>query len=102
MTNAIKWTPGQPPYVRYKKDYLIHCVRDGAEWLEILGSQANVKESLIIKAHAPINYPLTVNEAVHEHENSWHYWDLNGITRSTGYATREEAQAAYRDEYGDW
>lgn len=118
-TNAIKWTPGRPPEPQEEKMYLIFCSnRTGCKWTElILGEELVSTQQESIKAHALINYPLTVNEAVHQNETgdelpcaelgqysstSWHYWDLNGTTRSTGYATREEAEAAYRDEYGDW
>lgn len=108
MSNAIKWTLGLPSEPR-ENHYLIFCVRKNEQWIELLPSDVDivlipVREPGDIKAHALINYPIPLHEAVGAEDDGdgWYYWDLNGTTRSTGYATREEAEAAYRDEYGDW
>lgn len=105
-TNAIKWTPGLPPEPQEEKMYLIFCSnRTGFKWTElILGEELVGTKQESIKAHALINYPLTLNEAViyDKSTHSWTCWDINGFAFHTGLSTREEAEAAYRDEYGDW
>lgn len=103
MTNAIKWTPGRPPEPRNEKDQYICCCTDGSErWITTLHVTGGIPVKII--AHALINYPLTVNEAVtyDDSTDSWTCWDINGTAFHTGLASREEAEAAYRDEYGEW